>query len=73
MDKLRAFINSLPTFKQERYARRSKTSIGYIRKMLAANKKNGALIGEDLAARLAANSDGALTLDDLRPQQQKAA
>ncbi|HEY0878970.1 MAG TPA: YdaS family helix-turn-helix protein [Zeimonas sp.] len=63
MDKLRAYLNSLPVAEQIEFAIRCKTSIGYLRKALAVK----ANLGESLCIAIERESGGAVRCEDLRP------
>jgi len=63
MDTLRTYLATMPTAKQAEYARRSGTTIGYLRKAISKGQRfDGAL-----ARRLDEESDGAVSRHDLRP------
>lgn len=63
MDKLLAYINSLPADEQAAYAACCETTVGYLRK--ACSKKQ--LLGVDLVARLSAESGKVVRPEDVRP------
>jgi len=63
METLRQYLNSLPRAEQEAYARRCKTTIGYLRKALSTKPRlDGAF-----ARVLDEESGGAVRRGDLRP------
>lgn len=63
MDTLRTYLNSLPIAEQGDFARRSGTSIGYLRKALSVKPR----IDAALARRLDEESRGAVSRYELRP------
>lgn len=63
MDKLRAYLNSLPTADREIFAERCGTTVGYLRKAASVGQK----ISEGLCIRVGIESHGAVKPDDLRP------
>lgn len=62
MKKLQAYLNGLPTAEQADYARRSGTTIGYLRKCISTGQK----IGEGICINLERESTRAVTVEDLR-------
>jgi len=63
MKKLRAYLNTLSVPQQHEFATRCGTSLGYLRKAVCVDAK----IGTPLCIRIARESGGALTCEDLRP------
>lgn len=62
MKKLQAYLNGLPTLEQASYARRSGTTIGYLRKCISTGQK----IGEGICINLERESERAVMVEDLR-------
>jgi DNA-binding transcriptional regulator YdaS (Cro superfamily) len=62
MEKLRAYLNDMPSEKQDEFAKACKTTIGSLR---TAMSKNSA-IGPAIAVAIEKNSGGAVTRQDLR-------
>lgn len=63
VEKLRVFLNSMPTKEQEEYAKKCGTTIGYLRKALSVGTKlDGAL-----ARRLDVESSGKVPKESVRP------
>ena len=63
MDKLLAYISSLPLADREPFAARCETTVGYLRKACYINQK----ISEGMCLRIAAESNFQVNLEDLRP------
>ncbi|MEM5325205.1 Cro/Cl family transcriptional regulator [Paraburkholderia sp. JHI2823] len=63
MDKLLAYLNSLSPAAQRDYARRSGTTIGYLRKAISAGQR----LGESLCINLDRESSGKVRCEDLAP------
>lgn len=63
MDKLRAYLNSLPVAEQTSFATRCGTTIGYLRKAIAVRSQ----IGINLCIAIERESDSAVRCEDLRP------
>lgn len=62
MKKLQAYLNGLPTLEQAAYAKRSGTTVGYLRKCISTGQK----IGEGICINLERESSRAVTVEDLR-------
>jgi DNA-binding transcriptional regulator YdaS (Cro superfamily) len=62
MKKLQAYLNGLATSEQAAYARRSGTTIGYLRKAISTGQK----IGEGVCINLERESRRAVMVEDLR-------
>lgn len=62
MKKLQAYLNDLAPSVQADYARRSGTTIGYLRKCISTGQK----IGERICIGLERESARAVTVEDLR-------
>jgi DNA-binding transcriptional regulator YdaS (Cro superfamily) len=62
-ESLRTYLNSLDRDSQEEYARRCETSVGYLRKALSTKER----IAESTAIALDRESDGAVPVEDVRP------
>lgn len=60
---LRTYLNSLSLSEQVDFARRCKTSLGYLRKALSAGQK----LGESLCINIERESGASVTCEDLRP------
>lgn len=63
MEKLRTFLNDMSPNKQIKFAVRSGTTIGYLRKALSAHQKFSA----ELCINLVRESRGNLAHEDIRP------
>lgn len=63
MEKLLAYLNSLPPDERDAFAKRCETTVGYLRKASSVNQK----MGEGLCLRISAESGGAVKPSDLRP------
>jgi DNA-binding transcriptional regulator YdaS (Cro superfamily) len=63
MDKLLAYLNSLPAAEREAFAGRCRTTVGYLRKAASVGQK----ISEGLCIRVGIESHGAVRPTDLRP------
>lgn len=63
MESLRKYLNSLEREEQESYAKRSGTTVGYLRKALSTKER----IAESTAIALERESSGAVPVEDLRP------
>lgn len=63
MEKLLAYLNSLPKKEQEAFAFACKTTVGYLRK--ACSKKQE--LGARLSVLIEQQSEGAVTRADLHP------
>lgn len=63
MEKLLAYINSLPLGQREPFAARCETTVGYLRKACSIRQK----LSEGMCLRIAAESHGVVSLQDLRP------
>jgi DNA-binding transcriptional regulator YdaS (Cro superfamily) len=63
MDKLLAYLNSLPLVEQTNFASRCGTSVGYLRKAVSAGQK----LGESLCIALERESSRAITCEAIRP------
>lgn len=57
------YLNGLPTSEQQDFARRSGTTIGYLRKATSKGQR----IGEGLVINLERESGGAVRCEQLRP------
>lgn len=67
MNSLRVYLASLSLAEQIAYAKRSGTSLGYLRKALSVNKRNPRpKFGGALARRLDEESNGAVSRFELR-------
>lgn len=64
MDKLRSYINALPTAEQFHFARRCGTTIAYLRNVLNANNRRR--FGLALASAIERETGGQVTVEDLR-------
>ena len=62
MDKLRTYLNGLSVPQQLAFARKCKTSVGYLRKALTLRTK----LGINLCVAIDRYSDGAVRCEDLR-------
>ena len=63
MEKLLAYINSLPIAEREPFADRCGTTVGYLRNACSLKKK----MSEGLCLRIARESGNAVKPNDLRP------
>ncbi|MDP9891250.1 DNA-binding transcriptional regulator YdaS (Cro superfamily) [Variovorax boronicumulans] len=63
MDTLRAYLSSLSTAEQAAYAKRCRTSIGYLRKAISKGQR----LGATLCISLDRESGRAVRFEDLRP------
>lgn len=63
MEALLAYLNALSPPKQVEFARRCGTSVGYIRKVISAEKR----FGESLAIAFERESRGAIKCEEVRP------
>lgn len=63
MDKLLAYINNLPVEARDDFAKRAGTTVGYLRKAVSI----GSRMGVELCIAIERASDGALMVEDLRP------
>lgn len=63
MEKLIAYLNSLAKSDQEDFAARCETTVGYLRKAASIGQK----LGDGLCLRIAAESAGAVSPEDIRP------
>lgn len=63
MDSLLHYLNSLPLDEREGFASRCNTTVGYLRKACSKGQK----LGETLCIRIAYESAGAVSCEDLRP------
>lgn len=63
MEKLRQHLNGLSLDEQKAFATRCQTTLGYLRKALSASDR----LGEMLCLRIAAQSNGQIKPEDLRP------
>lgn len=63
MDKLRTYLNSMTPEKQEGFARRCGTSVGYLRKAISV----GSQFDVQLCINIEVESAGRVRCDDLRP------
>lgn len=63
MKKLLSYLNGLPPPEQADYARRCKTTIGYLRKAISKGQK----LSESLCINLERESDAAVVCEDVRP------
>ncbi|CAP41296.1 transcriptional regulator [Bordetella petrii] len=63
MERLRAYLNSLPKAEQIAYASRCQTSLGYLRKAMSIGQE----LGEGLCILLDRESGGAVPCESLRP------
>ncbi|WP_120967854.1 YdaS family helix-turn-helix protein [Comamonas sp. lk] len=63
MDKLLAYLNSLPKAERLDLVTRCKTSEGYLRKAISKGQR----LGESLCISLDRESSGAIRCEDLRP------
>lgn len=63
MESLRQYLNSLPPREQKAFAKRCKTSVGYLRKAISIKQR----ISVDLAIAVQRESDGVVNCEDLRP------
>lgn len=63
MDKLLAYLNSLPPTEQLAFADRCGTTTGYLRKAISINQR----LSEGLCLRIGVESKGAIAAADLRP------
>lgn len=63
MEKLRAYLNSLPTQEQIAYAARCGTTLGYLRKAISKNTK----FDGELCRKLDEESGGLVPKASLRP------
>lgn len=63
MNHLLAFLNSLPPAEQQAFARRSGTTVGYLRKAISVDQQ----LGEGLCINLERESAGAVRCEALRP------
>lgn len=63
MEKLRTFLNSMQLSEQEHFAKSCGTSIGYLRKAISIGSK----FDGSLCRLISKNSDGQVSLTDLRP------
>jgi DNA-binding transcriptional regulator YdaS (Cro superfamily) len=63
MEKLRTYLNDMPPSQQAKFAKRSGTTIGYLRKALSAHQKFSA----ELCINLVRESGGQLVHEDIRP------
>ncbi len=64
MDKLRTCLNSMTPDKQEEFARRCGTTVGYLRKAISV----GAQFDVQLCINIDVESAGAVRCEDLRPE-----
>ncbi|WP_250500571.1 YdaS family helix-turn-helix protein [Caballeronia sp. GAWG1-5s-s] len=64
MDKLRTYLNSMPPEKQEEFARRCGTTLGYLRKAISADQQ----FDVQLCINIEVESMGAVLCEDLRPR-----
>lgn len=62
MDKLLAYLNSLPTPDQQAFAMRCDTSVGYLRKAISTKQK----LGEGLCIKIERESNRQIVCEDLR-------
>lgn len=62
MEKLRTFLNDMPPAMQTKFAERSGTTIGYLRKALSTHQK----ISAELCINLVRESNGKLVHEDIR-------
>ncbi len=63
MDTLRTFLNSKSLNDQGEFARKCGTSIGYLRKAISIGQR----LSEALAMAIERHSNGAVTVEELRP------
>lgn len=63
MDKLLAYINSLPKSDRTRFCSACGTTERYLRKAISAKQR----LGADLCIRIDRESHGSVTCEDLRP------
>ena len=63
METLRAYMNGLTVDQQADFARRCRTSVGYLRKVISAKTK----LGESLCIAIDRESGGVVRVEDLRP------
>ena len=63
MEKLRAYLNSLPTDEQTAFATRCGTSVGYLRKAISKGQK----LGESTVIAIDRESGGEVPCECLRP------
>jgi len=63
MNSLRLYLNSMSRADQEAYAKKCRTSLGYLRKALSTRQK----LGVELVSRLHKHSGGAARATDIRP------
>jgi DNA-binding transcriptional regulator YdaS (Cro superfamily) len=64
METLRAYLSSLSTEEQAAYAKRCKTSVGYLRKAISQGQR----LSADLCINLDRESARAVRFEDLRPE-----
>jgi len=68
MEKLREFLKTLSPCEQAKYAERSGTTIGYLRKALSvASRDESFKLGESIAIGLDRESKGKVPCESLRP------
>lgn len=63
MERLLVYLNSLAPAEREAFAGRCNTTVGYLRKACSKGQK----LGETLCIRLAYESGGVVSCEDLRP------
>lgn len=63
MEKLREYLNGLDSDKQERFASRCDTTVGYLRKAISTKQ----LLGPNLVIAIERETAGAVNCEDLRP------
>jgi len=66
MDALRSYLKTLTPSEQSRFAKRCRTSVGYIRKVLSMEDA-GKRFGESLVIAFERESDGAVPCERMRP------
>ncbi|CAL8476436.1 transcriptional regulator [Caballeronia sp. S22] len=64
MDKLRTYLNSKTPEKQDEFARRCGTTLGYLRKAISAEQQ----FDVQLCINIEVESGGAVRCEDLRPR-----
>ncbi|GGD63168.1 transcriptional regulator [Caballeronia grimmiae] len=64
MDKLRTYLNSMAPEKQEEFARRCGTTLGYLRKAISADQQ----FDVQLCINIEVESMGAVRCEHLRPK-----
>ena len=64
MDKLRAYLKSLPSAEQEAFAARCGTTLGYLRKALSVGQR----ISEGLAMRIEIESARTVRAEEICPE-----